>query len=578
MKHPPMRPPGQAARRRLATLCGFVLILAGLRAGAAHAGQDPEITIRDIPSAWITMHTAPLFVDVVANRPGRIRVEATGISGYGENMAKTVSLPERSVSRIELPLPAGGYSRVRGVAGAVEETSILRWDRPGHSVVTGEGGKLVCLNGFMLREILAAAGSATREVFADTLSIEELPSMWQSYAGFIGTLVIDASEARTLKPAQREALARWVTWLGGRVWVIGEGAERSAELLVPAVPPRPPERRGGVAAYARTAGTVYAQNRPDAAELLEQLPASPQRDLFSRYYRGEYLSSQSRQAWDSRKSPAWLVEGLGALPVGILIAALAFLGLLLGPVNLWYVRRRRNALLFFITTPLLAAVGTALIFAAILIGEGLRGRYRQAAILLRADSGDDALVVDFKGVRSGYFPPTLGFREDALVLPVGRYNYERILLTDRTDGVSLSGEWLMPRFPTSFLRAEPVVSRLNIEANEENGEWRAVNGLGFTARNLVVRLPGGGIGWAENVRPGDTVRLARENSDARMKRLLADLAPFGLTGDVLPDIAIAAECDGIPYLDDGGLDAVKVEGLYYYLAAGVRPEGDADGR
>lgn len=552
---------------RAVALCLVFFLFA---AGGVRAGQDPEITIRTIPSAWQTMHAAPLLVDVVARQPGQIRVELERSGGYGESVVKTAALPERSVSRIELPVSVDGYGEIRCSSGAVVETSRVYGGNTDYSVSSGDTAALACINGFMLRETQAAGAGVPRDIRLDTLSTEELPGMWQSYAGFVGTLVMDAAEARTLRPAQREALSRWVAWYGGKVWLAGEGAERSADFLVPAITAQTPEKHGGVSIYGRVNGAVYVQPKPDAAEMLRLLPQSQQRDMFRPFY-----DATSRH---SSGATGWLVDSLGGLPIGIVVAVLVLLGLLLGPVNLWYIRKRGNSLLFFITTPLLALGGTGLIFVATMLGEGIGGRYRQAAVLLRADAGDDALAIDLKGVRPGYFPPTLKFAEDALVLPTGRRGYDRTLLTDYTGGVSLAGGWLMPRFPTSFLCAAPVVSRLNIDLVEESGRWYAANGLGFTARAIVARLPSGGIGWAENVKPGDKTLLAVENSDARLERLLRRAGELGLEMDNLPHMALAAECDGLPYIDDGGLDARKVEGRYYYFVAGKGAGRVADGR
>ena len=116
---------------------------------------------------------------------------------------------------------------------------------------------------------------------------------------------------------------------------------------------------------------------------------------------------------------------------------------------------------------------------------------------------------------------------------------------------------------------------MNVEVLEEGGEWLIANGLGVALSEVAAALPGGGDGWAENVPPGERVSLRREKSPDRLKKILGRAYRLFDGKQAFAGVALAAECKGLPYLEDGGLDAVRLQGEYFYIQAGTGP-GEAE--
>ncbi|MCC8180703.1 MAG: hypothetical protein LIP23_07325, partial [Planctomycetes bacterium] len=272
------------------------------------------------------------------------------------------------------------------------------------------------------------------------------------------------------------------------------------------------------------------------------------------------------QSYRAQSFARGMAEGLGRLPVLYIALALICMGLLLGPINFWYVKRKRRALLFFITTPLIALIGTAAIYVLSLLGEG-GGRFIQYALLGTAADGGEAFVIDARMIRTGFFQPTPTFVDDAAIMPLPQGYQRKLYQIDTTDGVTLESGWLPPRLVSGIVSARRVVSRLNIELVPDGEDFKLINNLGFSIVTVAALLPGGGIGWAQAVPPGGETVLRRENNRTRFDRLLGKVAE--MTGpDGWQQARLVAECDGLPYLDDGGLGGVCESGVYMYCQLG----------
>ena len=517
------------------------------------------------PPAWNSQGAVPIVLDIRTNRGGEFRVSARSAgdeAGISYALRRTLSLPPGAAARVEMafPFPFDLLVEAEGPGVSLSREFPISF-QGGSREAENSLPFLMCVNSFLFREVNAWKDAGSQEGPAvAALALDSLPGLWQSYSGLTGVLVMDAQEARALRPDRREALAIWVRWLGGRLWLAGPEAEEAAreigfETAIEA------DRRTSVRQYRQLTGTVFIQLHPDAGELIRSLPDNPQRNPLAPYY--------PTGRWGGTPGQ-WLLEPFSGISVNSIMLTLLMLGVVMGPLNLWYVRRRKTPLLFFVTTPLAAFVGVAGVFAASLWSEGFGGGYNQWAVLVRSAEGE-AMLFDGRGVRSGFFASIPKFSPDALILPFRESGQRLELISDVSDGVVLAGGWLRPRSASGFLAVRPVASRMNVEVFEEGGEWLVANGLGVALSKVAAALPGGG-GWAENVSPGERVSLRREKSPERLKKILE--RAYRLFGDksAFAGAALAAECEGLPYLEDGGLGAVRLRGEYFYIQAGTGRE------
>lgn len=532
----------------IAVLCGFLR--------AAMAGEPP-VRVEDVSGGWMSCFAAPVTLTALPGRGGVLRTTVAS-PGWRVQMSATIPPDGSNAATVETTLLSRQSSTLSwsfaGESGSQRVAmSYFDW-----SYVDGNAVRLACVDGFMYADVEGMDAAVKPEnISARTLPGEQLPRRWQSYAGFIGMPVLDGRAARQLSRERRLALGRWIAWLGGRVWLVGDGTARELDLELPAAPE---EETDGVKRYRMLNGTIYVQAAADAQVLAKHANDIPQRDPLQPYYRGRYSYGGN--------TPGWILESLGGVSVIFIIVCLVVLGLVLGPLNYWYVRRRNNPLLFYLITPVVACLGTAAIVFGSMAVEGLGCRYNQMAVLVRRGSGTEAMMFDLRGVRSGFSTLALAFPADTLALPADFDEDADELVLDVTDGVTLVSGWLKPRFATGYLTARPVVSRMNVEVQEQGAEYYAVNGLGFALERVAAKLPDGGIGWADNVPAGGRALLRRERSDHRLTQLQSAAARFFGDDPVFFGASLVARAAGLPYQDDGGLGGWRNTGEYFYVTAG----------
>ncbi len=543
---------------RRVLLPALACLLAVAVVAACPAGE-PEVTVREYPGGWRSNSMTPVVIE--ARSPAGGRLEITVKERYEPSLTlRAVELPAGEPVRVETTVPTYDWQNVSWrLGGKNGETSLGQRSVNGHNIPRN----LLCVNGALLAECLVEftrRGGASMP--PEHLPLDLLPTRWQSYAGLGSMLVMTDRDALRLAPEQRVALGRWVQWLGGSLWLLGGDAGRAAADLGldPGAKAKAPQ--AGVAVYPFFSGVLMTQAEPDVTTLFDMIPLQSEEHLLRPYFQAQRYYRYTPDFWNE-------AQRLGGIGSGAICLALAALALLMGPLNFWYVRRRRNTLLFFITTPVLALAGVAAIFGLSILMEGLGGRYVEWAALLRPADSDEALMLDVKGVRPGFTVPELAFGDEALVYPVsGDNSSERSYITDYTSGMRLSGDWFRPRSVSGLAHIQPVTARMRLEIEEGEDGVFVTNNLGFGVKRLAVRLADGRTGWAENVRPGDRAVLARENNSNRLDTLtdtLSEISQAENAHRLATTVWLAAECEGLPYLDGGGLSASRAAGWYYYF-------------
>ncbi len=531
----------------------------------ASAGEDPEILIRQAPAAWQYSSIIPVRIDIRSSRPTRVDVSVFS-SRYGNTatIEQSAAVGANSTASLEFAsLPTEGASvRIRCEAGGrTVEREFYRdsFDHP--YKYNSYPLQAFCGNGLMLRELSAFTNpSSGDDIASETISLEELPRQWQSYASLFGILILDAAEAGRLGPDQRHAIGMWVKWVGGRVLLAGESAEEAAVALGLAARPEPTARIGATKGYRQMAGWVYCQAEANAAEAAEIIEGAKAGYLDRFDFDMDSLMLQRRSLW-------WLLEGLGGVSVAAMIACLILLGLVMGPLNYWYiVRKRRNSLLFFITTPAIALFGTLAIIAASMAGEGFGGTYREHAVLFRRAGSDEGMLVDARGIRPGFFAPELVYPDEALLNPMWRGWQSENYAMRIGNGQRLSSGWVKPRSASGVLAALPVACRMNVEIEKDGDEWVAVNNLGYEISLVTARLPDNRVGRAEWVKPGERKRLIVERESGHMRRVYDGVSEMTALHFTHEAVQVVAKCSGLPYIADWGVNGSRIDGAYYYVA------------
>lgn len=545
--------------------------------------RPPEITLH-APDAWSPDTYRPVDIAVRAHQPERLHFALHGLSGrryYGSNrpsidfqLQRTVSLPAGASARLEFPFIGSGRLDVTDASGqSVPLTSSPVFHLGSSGYHGGNERPFFLVNGFQLAEVNDARNKITtapgyaawnaHTAVPHTLDRERLPRQWFAYAGLTGPLLFAADDLRQLDRERADALARAVQYLGARVIVVGPDGPRAVRDAFGFDPQ--PRLAGAVDApegkrVAWMGGAFYFPtpfNAPDWAD----------GQRLGRVGSGGFARYDATPSDGQR----WMFALLPGLSTFSVVLLLVLLGVLLGPVNYWFVRKHDRLLLFFVSTPVLAAVGAFMVFLASVFAEGITTKYAESAVLLQRAGSSDAMMVHHRLIHSGLFTPRLVYPEDTLTLPFRDGAPTLHLAVDDTDHRRLTGDWITPRTPSGLTAMYPVALRLGVEIVEENGQLFAVNQLTHPIRRLAARGADGTVRTVEDLAPGARLPL-RTSSDAL--RVLRDLAERARRegGHAVSEIntevvVLAAECAGLPYLEDGRLGGRLIEGRYFHLVA-----------
>jgi hypothetical protein len=176
----------------------------------------------------------------------------------------------------------------------------------------------------------ASKGSSSSREIIKRAAPDELPDRWQAYPTWLVVLLTPLGDSQ-LTASQRQAIQQW-SQLGGQLFVTNEALQNTWRLA------------GARAQYLSSTS--------------EAVP------LFSR----ALTQGESRKNW---RGIEHTVPGLETVPVKSFICLAVGFALLVGPLNLWWVRRRNARHLLLITTPLFSFVTCIGLIVITLFSDGI---------------------------------------------------------------------------------------------------------------------------------------------------------------------------------------------------------------
>ncbi|MBA3709462.1 MAG: hypothetical protein H0W83_11670, partial [Planctomycetes bacterium] len=316
------------------------------------------------------------------------------------------------------------------------------------------------------------SGSTWVESRIERIPAESMPDRWQGLPVWLTVLLTPAGEA-ALTAGQRQALAVW-SGAGGAILVTD------------------PRQLAGWSALG-TRATVVEATSPG---LTRRIQATNDVAEFS--------------------PTRFPVPGTERVPVlGFVVLAVVF-AVLVGPVNLWWVRRRKALHLFLLTTPLISLATCVSLVVVGLFAEGLgvKRASTQFAILDQAHGRVVAWsgATYFSGLAIGRIAidaeDRLATMDDRDFSTAGYHQEPQPLTVDWGDGQRLSGSLIPARVnrQLAYASVRPEKRRLILE--RDGGGWKLTNGLGVAIIDLVW-LDDTGAGWqCARLADGAVARLA----------------------------------------------------------------------
>lgn len=312
---------------------------------------------------------------------------------------------------------------------------------------------------------------------------EHLPQRWQGYPMWL-TLAISASDDQRLDSEVRAAIATWV-------------------------------RAGGTLAVA-TAGQVAGWRT------LGIEPFVLGRDA-------DHLRQRIAELGGDQRPSEVPVPGTDRVPAtGFMLVALLF-AVVVGPLNLWWVRRRGARHLFLLTTPLISLATCAGLLVVDVLVEGLALRRTVAQFTLLDQGQGQALAWTRASYYGGFAVGAIALDGDSDVRRSDRddesYGYygsrprrgggrdDDFQAVWDAEGQRLTGSWIPARTVRQLLYRAPRPERARVTIERVGTGWRVTNGLATGIAELRWRDPAGGQ-WIGGAVPfGATVDLRPRRAD-----------------------------------------------------------------
>lgn len=488
----------------------------------------------------------PVRVEISNHAPARTLVLEVTPSDWrhGATVKRVVGLDQHATVRFTLSIPLTAFrqgmlrvydrrgelqSHARVIGGAAFldiETSpsmLVVSSRPVDCTgyIRAAGGSR---DGVRPRERPGTEASALAEVVPS----DSLPDSWIDYSG-LDFVAISRDDLADLKPSPRSAVLKWVH-CGGNLIVYQAGkTSKDVETLerlldMPenaAVGARWTESDGGktpspFATRQLMLGLVCAF--PD------QLPDSP--IAWSAFLRSV---GEPRFSWMQRHGVVpdvgteeffnFMNPGIRGVPVyGFMILITAF-AVLIGPVNYFYLRRKRVLWLLLVTVPAMALVTSVLLVGYSVAAHGFSIRSRIRSLTVLDQKSHSAVTVARLALFAGVAPSRgMQFSPETAAYPVFPPTAEPGAFTvDWTETQALTSGWLLSRTRTQFLtvRHAEQPERVEIKPGQDGG-LAIVNGLPWELEAVVVADESGRLLSARNVLPNASEPLAGASGTNRV--------------------------------------------------------------
>ncbi len=264
----------------------------------------------------------------------------------------------------------------------------------------------------------------------------------------------------------------------------------------------------------------------------------------------------------------------GALPVhgnlripthGIILIMLAFV-VIIGPVNIIFLSRKKRRIWMLWTIPAISFVTTLLVFVYSLLSEGITPDIRISGLTLLDQVSHHAATY---GGTAFYCPltPSKGLQFDyeteATPLVSLGYNSGSSREVDWSQSQHFERGWVSARIPSYFHLRKAETARERIELSNENGTWQIVNGLGAPIKSLWLADANMNLYEVSNVAAGQKTGLVPSKPthslektgpdglkrDLGFSAINADTLTSNVQGYLKPNTYIAV-LDGNPFIED----------------------------
>jgi len=520
--------------RHIAFFAGGLVVLA-IAADLSAARYGPVVvTPQPVPQGQST-HGYVEYSFVVANNSPRDEHVVTLVMpqrAYGrgnriQRMTRSVAVGPGSSARLSLfqpPLPISGsqvqvlidgqaQAEVLGMSNSHMQTAIHHGGtRSVHVLLSRRLNRSDVENSFDRARPLRSGSRRGRD-FVQMQGGVSWSEKWLAYSRF-DSVMISAGEWTELTVAARSALLRYVE-VGGQLVVVGgwqlpEGWSANSR-------PQPYGHQHDLG-FGKVA--VVSNVTPRTWDGKIWKPVADGMVATSRPFQ-HIRDVQSA----NREFP--VVEHLG-IPVRGLFLLMLLFAVLIGPVNLVVLAKKRRKIWMLWTVPVISLLFCGMVFAYNIFAEGFTAYSRTQTVTILDQVNRRASTIGWAAYYSPLTPSGgLRFSYDTELTPhvqMHYYSAGRGRSVDWTSEQQLSSGWIAARVPAHFLVRKSEVGdtgRLRVEFTQAaDGTVQATNGLKVRIVRLSYADAEGRIHEAEQIEPGARAQLKLASGSATASREL----------------------------------------------------------
>lgn len=511
--------------------CGIfaVLCLFTLNTGEARAEPYGDITVTTQSHAsGSTDHGYAEYTFSVTNDSKTaahdvtlwMQHEAGGGSDHIYRISQSIRLEPGAKGQIQLmqpPLPMYGSSVGVAIDGATQKRQVMiggvehmqqfMWGGSGGGGGTADFAvmhtRLINQSNLKTR-IDAEFGAPTsggwsaneRQYVLNEFPVDAWPQSWLAYSRF-DAVAVTGDDMRKMPPAVRGAIDAYVH-VGGTLVVAGD-------WQAPASWPRSPGTSQG---YYLGFGRVLQVAAADPT----QWAASDVRALGEEaVLTGKPFDS--RRGVTAANKAFSVVDNLG-VPVRGLFGLMLVFAVLIGPVNLVLLSRKKRRMWLLWTVPAISLAACGAVFAYNVFAEGWTVHSRTQLFTILDQNTHRASSIGWCAFYAPLAPGDgLHFSRETELTPQVQNNRYRgggnARSVDWTRDQHMVSGWITSRVPAHFMIRKDDVERRRIDiAQSPDGTFTATNGLAVDIRDLYYADADGTLYHAANIPAGDKVALA----------------------------------------------------------------------
>jgi hypothetical protein len=524
-----------------------VLFFALLFAGVAPVFAQDTATVRtDEEVARITLESAsgtwsgrgflPVTVKIEnrMERAGEWHIRFETVEAYSDGRRTGSSgrfrLPARSASEAVVFVPGsaksdrGAYSFTRIVASGPGAPG------GGSNLSTGGGtGPIIAVTPALelaVRAVMTRAdGAGSTRGAGIALNIcapARWPADWRVWSPF-DFVALGAEEFDALDGARRAALREWVA-LGGTLWLMREGpllvrdARPYGSLGMGAITP------GGAEEFIATCRAMKDEwERRETRHGRRGRVEAPDEENDS-WLRGPW--SRLVTLVDNDDFEAWEV-GRGTL---LLVLFLIAFGIVVGPVNIYFLAPERRRHRLFLTVPAISVLASVLLGAVIVLADGFGGAGARRALVVLMPGENKAAVFQQQVSRTGVlFGKSFAIEDDTALSREFRHREAGAVRMGREAGRA-DGAWFESRKRQvhSLWRITPTRARVELAAGKHGAPPVVLSSM-TTALKDFTYIDGANELWGvAELAPGRRTPLEKLSPGAVAARFVRKINPDGI--------------------------------------------------